>query len=167
MPTLIRRRAIARVNRLPFEPAHAAADAPGTSATVPLALWLAQREQLLAVAPTPGVALEASDDPALLRDDLGALPLITVRFASIGDGRPFSVARLLRERFGFAGELRAIGHVQRDQLAFMERCGFDAFELRDQDDAHAALMAFYEISESYQRMPSHHPLSHTFEAAQS
>ena len=66
------------------------------------------------------------------------------------DGRGYSIARLLRERYGWRGELRAIGDVLRDQLFYLTRCGFDAFELRAGQDAQAALTALADFSEAYQ-----------------
>ena len=71
-------------------------------------------------------------------------PLIAADFPSPGEGRGYSQARLLRERWKFTGELRATGHVRRDQLFFMARCGFDSFELPDAElpGAEAALHTF-------------------------
>lgn len=66
------------------------------------------------------------------------------------DGRVYSTARLLRDRLGFRGELRATGHVLRDQLAYLERCGIDAFELAEGQNPAEALKAFGEISVHYQ-----------------
>jgi len=66
------------------------------------------------------------------------------------DGRGFSIARLLRSRYGYRGELRAVGEVTRDHLYYMEKCGFNAFELRAGEDAAEALAAFDDFSESYQ-----------------
>jgi uncharacterized protein (DUF934 family) len=60
--------------------------------------------------------------------------LIAVRFPKFGDGRGYSIARLLRERYGYRGELRAVGDVLRDQLLFMKRSGFDSFSLREDQD---------------------------------
>ena len=73
-----------------------------------------------------------------------------VNFPQFTDGRGYSIARLLRERYGWRGELRAIGDVLRDQLFYLSRCGFDAFALRDDQDPHAALTAFDDFSEAYQ-----------------
>jgi uncharacterized protein (DUF934 family) len=73
-----------------------------------------------------------------------------VNFPKFNDGRGFSIGRLLRERYGFRGELRAIGDVLRDQLFFLARCGFDAFALRDDQDVDEALGAFADFSEAYQ-----------------
>jgi uncharacterized protein (DUF934 family) len=117
---------------------------------VPLKLWRLRREDLAERAGRSGVWLAANDDPATLAGDLDALLLVAVHFPKFSDGRGFSTARLLRERYGFKGELRAIGEVLRDQLLFLARCGFDAFALRDDQDAESALAAFDDFSEAYQ-----------------
>ena len=119
-------------------------------AIVPLALWLAQRDALTLRAGRVGVWLYGDDDPAALAADLGSLPLVAVNFPKFSDGRGFSTGALLRERYGFKGELRAIGDVLRDQLFFLRRCGFDAFALRDDQDAEAAAAAFDDFTEAYQ-----------------
>ena len=117
---------------------------------VPLRLWRARREDLLARDGLTGVWLAPDEDPAPLADALPEIPLVAVRFPKFSDGRGYSIGRLLRERYGFAGELRAIGDVGRDQLLAMERCGFDAFALRPGEDAERALRAFRELTEAYQ-----------------
>ena len=73
-----------------------------------------------------------------------------MQFTSFTDGRGYSIGRLLRQRYGWRGELRAIGDVQRDQLFYLARCGFDAFALRDGEDVEVALAAFDDFSEAYQ-----------------
>ena len=98
----------------------------------------------------PDLVLEPTDDPALLAGALAHLRVIAVNFPKYGDGRGYSVARLLRERYGYQGELRAIGVVARDHLHAMAQCGFDTFELRAGEDAQAALAAFGDFSEAYQ-----------------
>ncbi len=101
--------------------------------------------------PLPDMAvLEAGDDPASLVDMLDGLTTIAVRFPAFGDGRGYSIGRLLRERYGYRGELRAIGAVARDHLYFMAQCGFDAFELRAGEDPKEALAAFDDFSDGYQ-----------------
>ena len=94
--------------------------------------------------------LQPTDDPAALAGRLGQLALIAINFPKYGDGRGYSIARLLRERYGYKGELRAVGVVARDQLQQMARCGFDSFLLREGEDAQAALAAFDDFSEAYQ-----------------
>ncbi len=101
--------------------------------------------------PPPDMAvLEAGDDPASLVDMLDGLTTIAVRFPAFGDGRGYSIGRLLRERYGYRGELRAIGAVARDHLYFMAQCGFDAFELRAGEDPKEALAALDDFSDGYQ-----------------
>lgn len=94
--------------------------------------------------------LEPGDDPAGVADRLDKAARVEVNFPSFTDGRGYSIARLLRERFGYQGELRAVGDVQRDQLFYLSRCGFDAFLLRDGVDGGEALTALHDFSEAYQ-----------------
>ena len=96
------------------------------------------------------VVLEPTDDPAALAARLPGLKAIAVRFPKYGDGRGYTIGRLLRERYGYKGELRAIGAVARDHLPLLERCGFDAFELREGEDPVEALRGLDDFSEAYQ-----------------
>jgi uncharacterized protein (DUF934 family) len=96
------------------------------------------------------LVLEPTDDPRRIADRLPGLRLIAVNFPKYGDGRGYSIARLLRERYGYRGELRAIGVVARDHLRLMAQCGFDSFQLREGEDAEAALAAFDDFTEAYQ-----------------
>lgn len=122
---------------------------PGGPVIVPLASWRAEGGVLRARGDV-GVWLRGDDDPEALSDDIGSLPLIAVDFAQCTDGRGYSTARLLREKHGFTGELRAIGDVLRDQVTFMYRCGFDAYAVREDKDIHDALKAFDDFSVQYQ-----------------
>ncbi len=94
--------------------------------------------------------LEPGDDPAKVAERLGSVARVEVNFPSFTDGRGYSIARLLRERHGYRGELRAVGDVLRDQIFYLSRCGFDAFLLREDQDAEQALTAFNDFSEAYQ-----------------
>ena len=94
--------------------------------------------------------LEPHDDPAAFADRLGRAARVEVNFPKFGDGRGYSIGRLLRERYGYTGELRAVGQVTRDHLFYLESCGFDAFLLRDGENAAEALGGFEDFSESYQ-----------------
>lgn len=96
------------------------------------------------------VVLEPSDDPRMLADRLPGLKLIGIRFPKYGDGRGYSIARLLRERYGYKGELRALGVVARDHLQLLAQCGFDSFQLREGEDAQAALAGLDDFTEVYQ-----------------
>ena len=81
---------------------------------------------------------------------LGRLALVGLVFPVFKDGRAFSQARLLREQYGFAGELRATGQVLRDQFLFMLRAGFDAFEVTKEADAAAFAETVRRYSVFYQ-----------------
>ena len=96
---------------------------------VTLEQWRNQRERLRGHNGRLGLRLKSDQSPAEIAEDLSHFALIALEFPRFGDGRAYSYARLLRERYGFAGELRAVGSVLRDQLLPMLRCGFDAFEL--------------------------------------
>ncbi|MDS4031065.1 MAG: DUF934 domain-containing protein [Candidatus Contendobacter sp.] len=126
------------------------AEMPTGSVIVSLARWRKERATLLARGEPVGVRLPNTADPAELAEDLPKLAVVALEFPKFADGRAHSQARLLRERHGYRGELRAVGDVLRDQLFFMARNGFDAFELRADRDLEDALAAFGEFSESYQ-----------------
>lgn len=117
---------------------------------VPLQLWLDNKHALKARDGQTGVWLQSSEEIETLADDLADLPLIALDFPVFTDGRHFSSARLLRERYGYQGEVRAIGDVLRDQLFFMQRCGFDAFAVRADCDAEDALLGLQDFSVTYQ-----------------
>lgn len=129
-------------------------DAPlptGGDVIVSLARFRAEREALLSrQGGRLGVRISTEDQPEDIAGDLPGLALIAIEFPKYVDGRGYSLARLLRERHGFGGELRAVGDVLRDQLLYMKRCGFDAFALKPGKDAQGALQAFAELSVQYQ-----------------
>jgi uncharacterized protein (DUF934 family) len=77
------------------------------------------------------VRLQSSESPEALGDDIHRLSVVVLEFPKFRDGRAFSWARMLRTRLGYKGEIRATGHFLYDQLAFMKRVGFDAFEVRE------------------------------------
>jgi uncharacterized protein (DUF934 family) len=123
---------------------------PSGDVIVPLGAWNALREPLAAREGRLGIWLSGADAPEAVAADLDRFGVIAVQFASFTDGRGYSIGRLLRERYAFRGELRAIGDVQRDQLFYLMRCGFDAFVLRPGEDVAAALAAFDDFSQPYQ-----------------
>lgn len=84
---------------------------------------------------------------------LAKLPLIGVHFPSSGDGRGFTLGRLLRERHGYKGELRAVGMVRADQIFFLARCGFDAFDLAEGEEPALAIAQLERFSVAYQSGP--------------
>ncbi|HJO69964.1 MAG TPA: DUF934 domain-containing protein [Rhodospirillales bacterium] len=119
-------------------------------AIVSFARWRRDRARLARRNGPLGLRLGSDQPPEGVADDLAAFDLIALEFPKFTDGRAYSYARILRERYGFAGELRAVGNVLRDQLFFMRRCGFDAFEVGDDIDIGAWLEAFAEIEVIYQ-----------------
>jgi uncharacterized protein (DUF934 family) len=108
------------------------APAPAEGAiVVSLKRWLSERDALSSRESPVGVALEAGTDAQAHLAELASRPLVALAFAKFADGRSFSYARLLRDRHGFRGELRAVGDVLIDEIPFMLRCGFDSFEVTD------------------------------------
>lgn len=127
----------------------AAAKLPYGDVLVPLAVWQARKWDLVqrqwndgGQGYRLGVWLAPTDVPLALADDLEDLDVIAVHFPTVGDGRGYSIASLLRARLGYRGELRAIGAVERDYLQFLSRVGFDAFEIEDAENALDSLHAF-------------------------
>jgi uncharacterized protein (DUF934 family) len=96
-----------------------------------------------------GLVLHSDELPEEI-PELERLPLIAIDFPKFVDGRGYSSARLLRERRGYKGELRAVGDVLRDQLFYMARCGIDSFALKAGKDIEGALAAFNDFSIAYQ-----------------
>ncbi len=113
--------------------------------------WLASKEYYLGSDLTLGIHLlgEYYIDDIDMLDHLGAFSLIKIEFTSFTDGRGFSLATQLRQ-YGFKGELRATGSFLLDQLNYLQRCGFDAFEFDAQTDVKAIQKALAAFSHSYQ-----------------
>jgi len=123
---------------------------PEGAALVTARRWVAERDRLVGRNAPVGVRLEAADHPKSIAADLDRIGLVAVDFPAFKDGRGFSAARLLRERYGYKGEIRAVGRVLRDALLYMLRCGFDAFDLTDKDPVAAWNEAVGEMSVFYQ-----------------
>ncbi|NIB41159.1 DUF934 domain-containing protein [Pseudomaricurvus alkylphenolicus] len=151
MPKLIKDSAIAEDNwQLLAASDDASTEVPAGQVIVPLNVWHAQKETLSQRADEIGVWLDSDQLADEIGDDASKLPLIAVNFPGFMDGRGFSTARLLRERHGFTGELRAIGGVIRDQLCYLKRCGFNSFDLDDSIDLAAAIESLNDFTEGYQ-----------------
>jgi len=125
------------------------AEIPQGKVLVPLNVWLAQRDSLVSRSQL-GVWLESHEEPEILGEDAARFSVIAVNFPTFTDGRGYSIARLLRERYGYCNELRAIGDVLLDQLFYMKRCGFDAYVLREDKDISKATECLRFFSEVYQ-----------------
>jgi uncharacterized protein (DUF934 family) len=117
----------------------------GVPVIVPAARFLAEAEAFVGREAPTGVLWPNDRRVTELVPHLGRLALVALVFPTFKDGRAFSQARLIRERHGFRGELRATGQVLRDQFVFMLRAGFDAFEVVK--DADAAVFA--EVARRY------------------
>jgi uncharacterized protein (DUF934 family) len=117
---------------------------------VSLARWQGARAALIERSDPLGVRLASDESPELIADDLGRLALVALEFPKFRDGRAYTYARMLRERFGFAGEVRAVGDVLMEQLHFMLRTGFDAFEVAGDDPLAQFETAKAEFSVWYQ-----------------
>jgi uncharacterized protein (DUF934 family) len=83
-------------------------------------------------------------------NDINLLPLISVRVKKFADGRIFSIGNLLRLKYKYKNELRAIGDVLRDQLFFLKRSGFNSFHIREDRDAKDALLGLNDFTTPYQ-----------------
>jgi uncharacterized protein (DUF934 family) len=116
---------------------------------VPLAYWQENRDALIARGDV-AVWLAPGEEPKDLEDDLTSLPLVAIHFPAFKDGRGYSYARELRTRYNFKGEVRATGDVLRDQLFYMTRCGFNAFEIRADRSIEEALHGLKDFSVTYQ-----------------
>ena len=119
---------------------------------VPLSFWVKEQAAFAKRVGKTGVWLKGEDDPTRIAAvrALVKLPLIAVEFTQFVDGRGFSIGSLLRERYGFKGELRAFGDVFRDTLPYLARCGFNAFALKEGKSLENALLAFGDFSDAYQ-----------------
>lgn len=148
MPKLIKNNTV-QENKWQTLPKDAELDAVQEHSLVPLQLFLNNAERLLSHSGI-GVWLDSDEEPESIAPYLDRLQLIAINFPKFVDGRGYSYARILRDRYGFKGEIRAIGDVLHDQLYFMKRCGFDAYAIRDDKDAEAALSGLNDFSENYQ-----------------
>lgn len=117
---------------------------------LPFARWQQERERWWLWDGRLGVRLGPTDPVTALEHDFLRIGLVALEFGGMGEGRGYSQAQILRKRYRFMGELRAVGKIQRDQLFYMARCGFDAFELPEGADLQGALRAFDTFSVAYQ-----------------
>ena len=125
---------------------------PGADASaliLPLDQWLAEEAAWRNFAGRLGVLLTPAHKVEQIVPDLARFALVAAEFPGPSEGRGYTQARLLRERHGFTGELRAAGYVRRDQLFFLARCGFNSFELPEHELA-AAVATFSTFTAEYQ-----------------
>ncbi|MEY8246970.1 MAG: DUF934 domain-containing protein [Bermanella sp.] len=122
---------------------------PSGNILVPAPYWLDNRDALDARG-NVGIWLASDVELAPYLSLISSLPLIAIHFPAFANGRGYSLARLVKERSDFSGELRAIGDVLLDQLFFMRRCGFDSYLLKDGLSGQKALDFFSTFTDPYQ-----------------
>lgn len=118
--------------------------------TVSLARWQQEKTQLLNHDGKVGLRLNFDDDIAIITHDLHNIPLLELNFSFFGDGRLFSRAKLLRSRFGYQGEIRAVGQFMVDQVCYLSKVGVNAFQLDNPAQLPVALATMDDFSVSYQ-----------------
>lgn len=130
---------------------------PNGDLIISLARFQTDGDRLLSEGRAIGVRVEAGEEVEALAYDLPRLSVVALAFPKFRDGRHYSNARVLRERYGFAGEVRAVGDVLREQALFMLRCGFDAFEPADNSGPDEWLAATLRYGHVYQRAADARP----------
>ncbi len=153
MPQIIKDRAVVNDD---WEVLHLSEDDTADTVTVPtgkiivpLKVWLLQKASLEQRSEI-GVWFSSDEQAKELGADIQRFSVIAIDFPKFADGRGYSIAYNLRNRFGYSGELRAIGDVLRDQLFYMQRVGFNAFAVRADKNIHDALKSLSDFSEKYQ-----------------
>ncbi|HUJ03572.1 MAG TPA: DUF934 domain-containing protein [Rhizomicrobium sp.] len=136
-------------DRFVFVPEGAAFPEDG-GVMVTLDRFQSERNALIAHHRPVAVRLASNENPEVLKSDLHNIAAIALEFPIFRDGRAFSWARMLRTRFGYTGEIRAVGHFLYDQLAFMVRVGFDAFDVRQDFTIEDFERAMKEMTYVYQ-----------------
>lgn len=127
-----------------------ASELPKGLISVPLNLWLEDKNAILKRGEKVAVQIAADEHPEDIADSLTDVDVVVLPFVNHVDGQSYSHAYKLRTRFKFTGEIRAIGDVKFDQLDFLSRAGCNAFELPESENLETALRAFNEFSEVYQ-----------------
>lgn len=136
MPKLIRWEAgVASDAEDPFTAVADDEPVPHGDVIISLTRFQTEGDRLLSDGRKVGVRIEADEEVEALAYDLPRISVVALNFPRFRDGRAYTGARLLRERFGYAGEVRAVGDVLREQAFLMVRCGFDAFEPADPSTA--------------------------------
>jgi uncharacterized protein (DUF934 family) len=122
---------------------------------LPLPIWLANKDALASrmVAGEIGIVLQTHEPIEALAeafDDLNSLPVIAVYVQIFADGRNFTLGNLLRTRYGFKNELRAVGDIMRDQLYFLKRSGFNSYQIKEGRNAQEAIASLNDFTQPYQ-----------------
>lgn len=127
-----------------------ASELPDGDIIIPLSVWRARAAEFVGRNSRIGLLLGPADHPSEIADELDRFSLIAYHFPTFRDGRAYSYARLLRERYGYKGELRATGDVLQDQIFYMARCGFNAFEVAASKRIEDVIQGLSDFSVTYQ-----------------
>ncbi|MCO1335413.1 DUF934 domain-containing protein [Microbulbifer sp. OS29] len=117
---------------------------------LPLRQWLKHCEALSERSGEIGVWLDSEEGAKLIGEEANQRPLIAVHFPAFADGRGFTAGRMLRERYRFTGELRAVGGFMRDQLTYLQRCGFNAYAFEGEQPLASLKDSMSDFGDSYQ-----------------
>jgi uncharacterized protein (DUF934 family) len=123
---------------------------PEGDIVVPLAFWQANKQALSGRSGRLGVHIDSHEEPEQVAVDLSNFSVIAVNFPSFMDGRGYSTARILRDRYHYQGDIRAVGDVLPDQLFYMRRCGFSSFVIKEDKDINDAVKYLNTIRHTYQ-----------------
>jgi len=123
---------------------------PGRKLLVPYRFWRFSQDAIADYWGQVSIWLNSNERVSDIREPVANFPVIGLNFPVFSDGRSYTNARELREQLGYQGEIRAIGDVLRDQLYYMHRCGFNAFQLRQDQDPDECLRAFEDFHTGYQ-----------------
>lgn len=124
---------------------------PAGDVIFPLAVWQARKAEIISCHKRIGLLLQPDERVEDVAADLDYFVVIAVNFPKFVDGRGYSTASLLRQRYHYQGEVRAVGDVLHDQLFYMQRVGFDSYALKDGKNAVYAIEAgFRTFSDAYQ-----------------
>lgn len=132
-----------------------ATEIPAGKVLIPLTVWLAKKNSLAErmAAGEIGIVLQTHEPIEQLADafnDLNTLPVIAIYVQIFADGRNFTLGNLLRTRYGFKNELRAVGDIMRDQLFFLKRSGFDSYLIKEGRNAEEAIASLNDFTQPYQ-----------------
>lgn len=128
----------------------ASVQVPTGQVIIPASVWLAQKDKLQ-TRNDLGIWLDSDEGAELIGAEANRFAVIGVNFPTFMDGRSFSTARLLRERYVFTGELRAVGNFIRDQLCYLRRCGVNAFAFANPEaNLDEAVKSLADFQEYYQ-----------------
>ena len=125
-------------------------DLPEGNVIVPLSLWKSEHDALRARDGAMAIWIDVDEEVEDIAEEVASFALIAINCPSFTDGTGLSTAVLLRTRFGFQGELRAVGDIRRDWLSYMRRCGFDSYLFASGEEAEQALESLVVMRDYYQ-----------------